>query len=194
MKIDRVILSSDSHVNYLPLWEYAAKSWLRLGVKPSLFLVDHKNADKIDVDTSIGDIYHFDCGDEMHTAFASQNIRLLAPCLFPDEFVIIADIDNFPLSKKYYVDNIKDYGCENFICYRAGCVGPHQIAMPWNIAKGSTWSEIFEFKLDEHEWQTAIKKRLLDWYPVDYQSINEKESDTWYTDQILLRKYVSIRL
>ncbi len=107
MKIDRVILASDSHINYLPFWKYAAKSWARLGIKPTLFLIDNNNVDDINVDTELGDVYRLNCGDNMHTAFVSQCIRLLCPAMFLDESVIIADIDHFPLSYKYFFGNIK---------------------------------------------------------------------------------------
>jgi len=191
MKIDRVILSSDTHECYLPFWEYAAKSWLRIGVKPTLFFTDKQDAEsKSRSIKKIGDVYHFNC-DNMDTAFVAQNIRLLAPCLFPNESVIIADIDHFPLSKKYFIENVAEYEDDSFICYRTGVCGPTQMAMSWNLARGSTWSEIFGLNINESNWHSEIKNRLLEWYPSDYQPIHHGEHTTWYTDQILLRKYVS---
>lgn len=191
MKIDRVILASDLHIDYLPFWEYAAKSWRRLGVKPTLFLIDNNNVDDIDVNTDLGNVYRLNCGNSMHTAFVSQCIRLLCPAMFSSEFVIIADIDNFPLSSKYFLGSIKNVNDESFVCYRSGVCGPNQIAMPWNIAKGSTWSEVFEFEVEGSDWKSKTIERLQEWYPDNYKPIHEGRSDSWFTDQILLKRYVT---
>ena len=41
--------------------------------------------------------------------FLSQNVRLLATCLYPDDVSILSDIDMMPLSKQYFQGNISKY-------------------------------------------------------------------------------------
>ena len=54
----------------------------------------------------------------MHSAFVSQCVRLLAPCLFPDENITLADIDMIPLSKRYFFNNLSQGDEDSFIEYR----------------------------------------------------------------------------
>jgi hypothetical protein len=192
MKIDRVILASDSHENYLPFWKYAAKSWARLGINPTLFLISNNDVDNINIDSSLGDVYRLNCGEGMHTAFVSQCIRLLCPAMFLNESVIIADIDNFPLSAKYFLGSVEGINDENFVSYRAGVCGPNQIAIPWNLAKGSTWADVFEFcGVNANNWKARTIKRLQNWYPNNYRPIHKGRCKAWFTDQALLKKYIT---
>ena len=53
MKIDRVILSSDTNPYYLDFWPIVAKAWVKMGIKPTLALVGNE---PVEIDESLGDI------------------------------------------------------------------------------------------------------------------------------------------
>ena len=75
------------------------------------------------------------------------------------------------------------YENDKFIIYRPGAVPENMISIMWNVAIGSTWSEIFEVNnLDE------IKKKLIEWYPSNYKIHGEN----WYFDQIVLKENVDL--
>ena len=101
MNIDRVILASNENQDYLDFWPLVSNAWERLGVKPLLIYTGEK---KIDLP---GDVMHFYIKD-VDPVFVAQNIRILAPALFPEDNCITADIDDLPLSKKYFIDNVAD--------------------------------------------------------------------------------------
>jgi hypothetical protein len=55
------------------------------------------------------------------------------------------------------------------------------IPICWTLAKGSTWSEIFNINST-----SDIVNKIASWYPLNYQ----KGHKNWYTDQLKLKKYV----
>lgn len=188
MLIHKVILSSDDHPNYIHFWPIVYKAWKKIGIEPILVYIGN-NIHLLDYQDNI---IKFNSQYALKTAYVAQCIRLLIPAIFKDDIVIIADIDNIPLKKTYFLDNIKDYDDNVFIHYRRGAAGDQQIAIPWNVAKGSTWAEIFNLHITDNitDILQQIDQRLIDWYPSNYMSINEGLSQSWFTDQILLKTYI----
>ena len=186
MKINRVILASNSQQNYIEFWPVVAKAWRYLGVKPTLLYVGE---DDSVVDYSAGDVIRIPLIKNISTAFIAQNARLLCPALFPDDVCVISDIDNMPLSPNYYFNPIVDLPNDKFVIYRPHVCPPNQISIMWNAALGSTWGEIFSIKTMDDVINT-----LMLWYPKEYKVFlgSGEVDDTWFTDQVLLRKYVEL--
>ena len=67
--------------------------------------------------------------DKINPVFTAQNIRLLAPVLFPDEVCILSGIDIMPLSKNYFFEAIKNIDESNFIIYRPEACPPEMLAL-----------------------------------------------------------------
>ena len=175
MKIDNVILSSNNDPKYLDFWPIVSKAWQNLGIKPYLFYIGkEKFEDERIINFNI---------ESLNSSFVSQNIRLLAPALFPDQVSIISDIDNMPLSFNYYQKNIENIKNESFVIYRPSATPENMISIMWNAALGSTWGEIFNVRSKED-----IINILTSWCPDDY----EVEGTNWYFDQIKLRECVEI--
>lgn len=175
MKVDRVILASNANPDYLNFWPIVSDAWNRLGVKPLLIYTGEQ---KINLP---GEVMHFYIKD-VDPVFVAQNVRILAPALFPQENCITADIDDLPLSKKYFIDNVVDIPDHMFVVYRWGFITETMIPICWTLAKGKTWSQIFDINNDKD-----IVKKIVDWYPLNYR----KGHKNWYTDQLKLKKYVS---
>lgn len=171
MKIDRVILSC-THDEYYDYFNIVSKAWLQIGIQPTLFLITDKNI------VENKNIYQFNI-ENINKPFLAQNIRLLAPSLFPNDISIISDIDMMPLSKDYFQKSIKNYADDKFILYRTGVTSENMYPICYNAAKGTTWSEIFEVESLED-----IQYKLKLWNPESY----EIEGRNWYLDQILLKK------
>jgi len=189
--LDRVIVSCDSHPNYLDFWPLAAAAWDKMGVKTTLIVVERPE-ENIQVDESIGDVIRLELQDEsIHTAFAAQAVRLLAPCLYLGENITLADIDIIPLNKEYFFKNLCRGSEDSFIEYRHGCVGSDQVAMCWNAAKGSVWSDIFGISATMENYQDVFVDRLKEWNPQNYKPVSEGACNAWFTDQKLLYKYLS---
>ena len=174
MKLDKVILSSDDNPDYLEFWPIVSEAWRNIGIEPILFYTG-KNKIKNE------NVFNFNL-EKCDSAFIAQNIRLLAPTLFPNETCIISDIDNMPLSEDYFQGNIVNITDNQFVIYRPDATSEDMISIMWNAAKGSKWIDIFE--VDSVE---SISKKLLSWYPENY-SIG---GDNWYHDQKILKEYIT---
>ena len=174
MKIDKVILSSNENPEYLEFWPLVSEAWKRIGVEPVLIYTGKK---EININ---GDIIHFYIKN-LDSIFVSQNIRLLASALFEDQNCIISDIDSLPLSKKYFIDSVKNIDEDKFIVYRPDGAAKNMIPICWNLAKGHTWSRVFKVTEEKH-----IVNLLRRWYFIN----NKLQNHGWYTDQIMLKKYL----
>jgi hypothetical protein len=191
VKIDKVILSTNDNPLYYKFWPYVAKAWERIGIKPILFFIGDTIPEDIENNVySGGEIIQISPLEDISTAFQSQVIRLVSPSMFPNDIIIISDIDDMPLSEKYFQNNIKDIEDDKFVSYRpfaadegrGGMPGPNELAMCWNVAKGKVWGDIFKTSVDINDSMELIKS----WYPDDYQTYK----NGWTTDQVILRKYV----
>lgn len=125
--------------------------------------------------------------------FVSQYIRLLYPAILNYENgILITDMDMLPLNSKYYMDPIKDIDDDNFVIYR-GNVQPrgNQYTMCYNVAKNTTWSEIFKINSI-----SDIDKRLKEVYTeCNYANhthmLNGSSKFGWEKDQTDLFSYVN---
>tara|TARA_Y100000389_G_scaffold76692_1_gene73444 strand:+ start:19825 stop:20565 length:741 start_codon:yes stop_codon:yes gene_type:complete len=175
MKIDKVILAVNNNKDYLDFWPIVSDAWKRLGVEPLLI---YTGKEKLNLE---GNVINFHV-QGIDPVFVAQNIRILAPALFPSENSITADIDDLPLSKKYFIDNVKDVPEHMFVVYRWGFITETMIPICWTLANGKVWKDIFNIQ-DEND----IVNRLIKWYPLNYRKGNKN----WYTDQLKLKKYIS---
>ena len=169
MKITKVILVCDAHPLYYPFAKDVYDLWeKRLGITPQLYIISN---DKLPINFENRNVKYITPIQEIPTKFQAQVIRLLLPSLFPNDYVIISDIDMLPISKKYFGKVLKyipddiflQYFYNNQICY--------------NLAKGSLWKEIFEV-----DSLNTIIGKLKEWY-YEYNGAHT-------TDQQVLGKYL----
>jgi hypothetical protein len=121
----------------------------------------------------------------MNTVFIAQYIRLLYPSLLPyQEGVLITDMDILPMNSSYYVDHIKHIPNSKFVYLRNVLFEQKEIAMCYNVASPSVWSEIFVFNSLEDLYSQLV---------TIYKNINydgEHGGQGWFTDQKELYKRV----
>lgn len=175
MKIDTVILSSNDNPNYIQFWPIVSEAWSLMGVEPILIYTGEQ---KLNLK---GNVINF-FSKNIDSSFVAQNIRILYPSLLDGNTCLVSDIDNLPLSKKYFVDSVLNFNDDSFIIYRPDACPPNMISMMWNAASSSTWKEIFNIDSEKN-----LEKNLKKWYTKKYAI----EGTAWYTDQIKLRKYVN---
>ena len=137
MKIDKVILSANENKDYIDFWPLVSKAWERIGIEPILIYTGKSTPE---IDGNVIKIYV----PFVSTVFVSQNVRLLAPVLFPDENCIISDIDSLPLSSKYFNNSVNKIEENKFVIYRPDAAASNMIPICWNLAKGILWSQIFK--------------------------------------------------
>lgn len=170
MKLTKVILVCNDNSLYYKYANDVYDLWeKRIKIQPHLFIIsDHP----INVDFGNRIVQYIKPIPNIPTAFQSQVIRLLLPCLFKDEYVIITDIDMLPIQKKMFRKIIKHLNDNMYIQYF------QNYQMCYNCAKGETWQKIFNI-YKTSEMKLLIKK----WY--------KEFSGMHTTDQHVLKKYLS---
>lgn len=176
LKIDRVILASDTNPLYLPFWPLVARAWKeRIGIQPTLALIAE---DDIAIDTSIGDVIRFKPIPGIKTSMQAQVMRLLLPIYFPDQVCIISDIDMLPISKEYFINSVADIPDDKFVVYRDHGYGTNSLRFPmcYNAGKGYLFQSIFKINTVED-----IPQKIKEWAALNCG---------WETDEVMLYKHV----
>lgn len=178
LKIDRVILSSDSNPMYLDFWPIVAKIWKNnFNIVPTLALIGDET---IKVDETIGDVIRFEPIQGIPNSFYSQVIRLLLPIIYENDTCLISDIDMIPLNLDYFTKPIEKINDDCFVVYRdKAYIGNYDLfPMCYNVSKGKTFQEIFKIKnINE------IPEKIKFWF-------NSADNRGWSTDEFLLHKYL----
>lgn len=121
--------------------------------------------------------------DGIHPAFTAQVVRILYPCLFSNNTVLITDADIVPCNKKYF--DYDDFDDNMFVTFRDKYIKDNMLAMCYNMAKGQVWKEIFKINNT-----VDVRDRIKEWYNYEYTGI--KNCPGWFTDQQKLFEYVKL--
>ena len=145
MKIDRVIMASDTNPTYLDFWPMVSRAWSTIvGVRPTLALISDKD---IQIDQTYGEVIRIKPIEGISTAFQSQVIRLLLPFYFQNEVCLISDIDMIPLQKNYFLDAVATIANNCLVIYREpDNEWEQRFYMCYVAAQGKTFSSIFGIK------------------------------------------------
>ena len=195
MKIDICIIACDFHPLYYLCWSYVAQAWKnRIQVEPILYLIckneeEKEKAQQLKQSTlTIGTVVIFDAVPNVPTGFQSQCIRNLVPALYPEQNVIISDMDMLPVSYDYFQTCVQSIPENHFVVYRKidHMLQSGQIPMCYVAAKGSTWKEIFKVETLEQ-----VRETLTQWGNALAQDYRHSQSASWYSDQVLLFQAVT---
>ena len=85
---------------------------------------------------------------------------------------MITDIDNLPLNKTFFTENIKNISNDKWINLR-DWKKRNQISMCWQVANPCTWKQVFDIHSVED-----IKETI--------KSVGLQSQDNWYIDQLYL--------
>lgn len=185
LKLECVLTAVNENEMYLDFIPLFIKSWNKFypEVDIKIILIAEKIPEKF-MKYQKNIIVFTPENQEISTAFISQFIRLLYPCLLKnDNGVMITDIDSIPLNYTYFKDNLKNIEKDRWVNYR-DWKEHKQIAMCWQIATPKTWREVFKINnVDD------INRKLEE----VNSRINYKDGSTdsgWFTDQYYLYEKV----
>jgi hypothetical protein len=198
LKLDRVILATDSNPMYLEFWPLTAKVWQQVtGLCPTLVLVADSG---VTVDETLGDVIRFEPIPGIPTSLQAQLIRLLIPALFPNDGCILSDIDMIPLQKDYFINSVATVPNDCFVVYRNLANGPADDHYPmcYNAAKGQVFADLFgvtgvtqakiNSSIQDINLQNAsniissnIRAKIVQWASLGHG---------WRTDEIVLTKAI----
>ena len=91
-------------------------------------------------------------------------------------------MDIIPMNNKYYIEPIKKFDDDKFICYRQlECVGKNEMVICYNIAYPQTWRDIFSIKTIQD-----IKFTIEEILYKNSEYVGHKHMPYWITDQLYL--------
>jgi len=174
MKIKYALTSANENPDYYSFWPLVSRVWKEyMGIEPILIFIGNEIPEGINED--YGRIILFEPIEGIPTATQSQFIRLWYT-QFMDDITITTDIDMFPLSKSYFISQIKKIEDDKFVIL--GFL-PTGFSICYNIAKPETFRELLNLKPD-------FSENIL-------PTFNEakKKGDQWFTDEIYLDRNLS---
>lgn len=142
MIINRAIVSTDSNPIYYEFWPLVAKAWKNTQIEPTVAVIGALN-----LNYAYGTIVKMPVIEGISSGFIAQVIRLIVPCLFPEEVCIIGDIDMIPLSRQYFTKHIAGYDDDSIIVFSSDAYKTElRYPMCYIAAKGKYFQEIIGLK------------------------------------------------
>ena len=143
MKIDNVIISSDNNPYYLDFWPIVSKIWrLKFDITPILLYVDKTL--NTNIDTTYGNVIHITPIDDIPIYFQCQIIRFWYLTQLTDKINTIGDIDMLPISKKYFIDSIKNIPDNRYVHLDPRVETYKKLPANYHIAKGDLFKKVFQ--------------------------------------------------
>ena len=113
-------MSSNANPEYLEFWPVVAKAWLDFGITPVLFYIPYHAEDTPTSQVTPAEVP----GSKVHVVphlpdinivLQSSMLRFWGTCYYPDDIVIISDIDLLPLSRRFFTDPLADVADDRYV-------------------------------------------------------------------------------
>ena len=174
MVVNYVLMGSNMNPLYLDFWPVVSKVWKDVfNITPVLGLISDEESEMYDDGNGL--VVKLKSIDGIDNGLLSQLVRLYLP-KYLNGNCIISDIDMIPLSKKYFIDDLKNYSDNDFIImssHHPQTINTNQYPMCYVAGNDETFKRLFTLNND---WLSFIKKIPL---------------QGWYTDQIYLYDVVN---
>ena len=143
-------MSSNANPEYLDFWPVAAKAWLDFGITPVLFYIpDHAEDAPISqvmpADVPGGEVHTIPHLPDVNIVLQSSLLRFWGSCYYPDDIVIVSDIDMLPLSKAFFVDQLSGINNDRYVHLRCAR-GEYETVNLCIISPEKTVTEIPEMR------------------------------------------------
>ena len=173
MKIHYSLMGSDMNPFYLDFWPVVSRVWKqKFNITPVLGLICDEDSDLYD--DGYGLVKKFKPGNYFNIGNQSQLVRLYLS-KFLSGNCIISDIDMIPLSKKYFIDDLKKFKKEDLIVMSSNhpMDGPNQYPMCYVAGNSTTFNKIFKTDVSWNSFLGSIP------------------DNGWYTDQVFLYESIN---
>lgn len=186
MRLDTVLTAVNDNPMYIGFVPYFIRMWKLLYPTVDIKVVVVAEHIPVHLKEYDNHLILFKPIKGVSTAFTSQYVRLLYPCLLRCKGgILITDMDIVPMNRTYFTESVSNIDDTKFVYYRENiCREYNQIAMCYNIALPSTWKEIFDIHTIDD-----VRQRLV--------TVNSKirydethGGNGWCADQIDLLKHV----
>ncbi len=176
MKIDKAIVSSNMNPDYLDFWPLVSKVWkIKFNIDPVLLLICNENKEE---DSEFGKVIKIKEDETIPYYLQAQWVRFWYLSTLKDEVGIISDIDMFPLSYKYFVDQHKNISNDNYVHINPCLDSYPNIPACYHICSGNLFKDIME--IDDDFTQSLFKLiQFSNW--VNNTKCGDKQY--WFSDE-----------
>lgn len=152
MKLDLAIHSSDSNPLYLDFWPLVSRMWKQhIGVDPVLIYIDENQS--ISIDETYGKVIRMKPIPGVPVYLQCLWVRYWYPSQHPDKVSIICDIDMFPISKRYFLEQIKDVSDSKYVHLNPIKGAP--LPSCYHVAKGYLFKKVLQLP---DSWEQSIRE------------------------------------
>jgi len=143
MKIDYAIMGSNLTPMYLDFWPIISKTWKEIfNITPVLGLICDEDSDLIE--DEFGLVKKFKAIEGIDTGLQSQIVRHWLTKELSGN-VVISDIDMVPLSKQYFIDQVKSFDSSKIYVMSSDnveCINNKEIPMCYNISDSNLFARM----------------------------------------------------
>jgi hypothetical protein len=199
MKIKYAIHSSDSNPLYLDFWPMVSRVWKeKFGVCPVLIYIDKNH--NIPIDNTHGLVIKMNPVKDIPVYLQCLWVRYWYPSQFPDDVSIICDIDMFPISKRYFLENIQAIPDDKYLHLNPPFMGTALLGLNthtqiptlpscYHVARGGTFKKVLAL---DKRWEDSIQTVWNQ--PGGYaHNIGKLKTEKWGVDEeyatALINKY-----
>ncbi len=125
MKIKYALMSSNSDPEYLDFWPVVAEAWQKLGITPVLFYIPDHPADApvVPQEAPGTQVHTVPLLPDVHLVLQASLLRYWGSCKYPNDVVIISDIDLLPLSRRFFVERLREVADDCYVHLKVSRVG-----------------------------------------------------------------------
>lgn len=146
MKIDKSIVSSNMNLDYLDFWPLVARVWkTKFNIEPVLLLICDENKEE---DSEFGKVIKIIEDKTVPSYLQAQWVRFWYLSTLKNEVGIISDIDMFPLSFKYFIDQHKNISNDNYVHINPCLDSYPNIPACYHICSGNLFKDIMQIDKD----------------------------------------------
>lgn len=177
MKIDKAVHSVNNNKSYLDFWEPVSMIWKeKFNIEPILYYF-YKNyfEEDIEISEKYGKVHRIKLIEGIPEAIQIMWSRYYMPSMDLDSIQIISDIDMFPMSRKYFVDQISTVENNKYVHINP-CIDSYGILPScYHIAKGNLYKKYLELP---ETWEESILSVIKSGFG---KTING--NDLWFADE-----------
>jgi len=158
MKITHAIMSCNSDPTYLEFWPIVSKIWVeKFNIIPVLAYI---NDGPFTVSQDYGYVFNIKYNKEYPISIQSLWARYWYGAQLNSN-MIISDIDMIPLSRWYFIENIKEIPDNKYIHINPAleykdASNTHMLPSCYHVSNGALFNEILEIADDT--WETSLRK------------------------------------
>ena len=149
MKIESVILSSDSNPEYIDFWPMVSRQWHKTGIKPVLCYLRAAN-DTRRISREYGEVIDYDLVEEIPASLQGQIARIFHASTCGEDVVMINDIDMLPVpipenaNCSLYQQWVENVDSGKYVHAGMGFDNYKRYSMWHHIARGSVFKKVLD--------------------------------------------------